>query len=65
MNITTGDWNCHNCGWKGNVRAFERKREDKHYQKPPQDVLKNIEVKQKRLNGLVDVVYRKKRLINL
>lgn len=47
VNITTGEYNCHNCGWKGNVRSFERKRENKKYEKPPQDVLKNIEVKEK------------------
>ena len=44
-NILTG--NCHNCGWKGNVRAFERKRDTKKYEKPPQDVLRNIELKSK------------------
>lgn len=47
VNITTGEYRCHNCGWKGNVRAFERKRENKNYEKPPQDVLKNIELKEK------------------
>lgn len=47
VNITEGEWMCHNCGWKGNVRAFERKRENKKYEKPPQDVLKNIELKEK------------------
>lgn len=47
VNITTGEYNCHNCGWKGNVRSFERKRENKKYEKPPQDVLKNIELKEK------------------
>lgn len=45
VNITTGEFCCHNCGWKGNVRAFERKRETKKYEKPPQDVLKNNELK--------------------
>jgi twinkle protein len=47
VNITTGEWNCHNCGWKGNVRAHERKRESRNYEKPPSDVLKNIELKSK------------------
>jgi twinkle protein len=47
VNITTGEYCCHNCGWKGNVRAFERKRDTKKYEKPPQDVLRNIEVKEK------------------
>ena len=46
VNITTGEWNCHNCGWKGNVRAFERKRENKKYEKPDANMLKNIELKE-------------------
>ena len=45
VNINEGEYNCHNCGWKGNVRSFERKRENKKYEKPPQDVLKNMEEK--------------------
>lgn len=47
VNITTGEFNCHNCGWKGNVRAHERTREQKKYEKPPQDVLKSIELKER------------------
>jgi twinkle protein len=46
VNITTGEWNCHNCGWKGNVRAQERKRESRVYEKPPVDVLQNTELKE-------------------
>lgn len=46
VNITNGEYNCHNCGWKGNVRAFERKRENKSYQKPPQHMIKNIALKE-------------------
>lgn len=45
VNITTGEFNCHHCGWKGNVRAHERKREKKEYNKPPADVLRNLELK--------------------
>ncbi len=47
VNITTGEFSCHNCGWKGNVRAMERKRENKKYEKPPQDVIKNSDLKEK------------------
>lgn len=47
VNITTGDYCCHHCGWKGNVRSLERKREDKIYDKPPPDVIKNIELKER------------------
>lgn len=47
VNITTGDFNCHNCGYHGNVRAHERKREKKNYEKPPADVIKNIQLKEK------------------
>lgn len=47
VNITTGEFNCHNCGWKGNVRAFERKREQKNYIKPDQNLIKAIALKEK------------------
>lgn len=45
VNITTGEFNCHNCGWKGNVRHKERARDKKPYERPPSDILKNIELK--------------------
>ncbi len=49
VNITTGEYKCHNtgCEFRGNVRSFERKRENKKAVLPPQDVLKAIEVKEK------------------
>lgn len=49
VNITTGEYKCHNpgCEFKGNVRSFERKRDEKKYERPPQDILKSIEVKEK------------------
>jgi twinkle protein len=47
VNITTGDYKCHNpgCDFKGNVRTFERKRDVKKFELPPQDILKSIELK--------------------
>jgi twinkle protein len=45
VNITTGEYNCHNCGFKGNVRSHDRKKEQKEYQRPPQDVIENIQLK--------------------
>jgi len=47
VNINEGEYNCHNCGWKGNVRAFERKRENKKFQKPDPSMLKDIAIKEK------------------
>tara|TARA_R110000868_G_scaffold36279_7_gene128949 strand:- start:2090 stop:3931 length:1842 start_codon:yes stop_codon:yes gene_type:complete len=47
VNITAGEFCCHNCGWKGNVRSHERQREGKKYEKPSKEILKNIEVKDK------------------
>lgn len=48
VNITNGEWNCHNCGWKGNVRSdFTRKKEVKIYQKPDPNIIKQITVKEK------------------
>lgn len=29
VNITTGEYNCHNCGWKGNVRGMLAKEQKK------------------------------------
>lgn len=48
VNITTGEYKCHNtgCEFKGNVRSLERKRENKKFEKPPQDVLKAIQIKE-------------------
>lgn len=46
VNITAGDYRCHNCGWKGNVRSFERRIEKKKYEKPPQHMIKSITRKQ-------------------
>lgn len=45
VNITTGDFNCHNCGWKGNVRSHDRKRDAKRYEKPPNHLIKSIQLK--------------------
>lgn len=49
VNVTTGEYNCHNCGWKGNVRTFERKREQKSYEKPGKDYLQAIALKERTL----------------
>lgn len=47
VNITNGDYHCHNCGWKGNVRAHDRSHATKKiYEKPPQDVINNIQLKE-------------------
>lgn len=46
VNITAGDYHCHHCGWKGNVRAIERKIERKKYDKPPQHLIQNITLKE-------------------
>lgn len=44
VNITTGEYNCHNCGWKGNVRSFVKKENAKHYEKPDQNMIRNMEL---------------------
>jgi len=47
VNISQGDYNCHNCGWMGNVRAFVPKNTIKKFEKPSQDMLKGIELNEK------------------
>lgn len=56
VNITTGEYKCHNtgCEFRGNVRSFERKRDDKKAVLPPQDVLKSIEVKERAVKWFSD-----------
>jgi len=42
VNINTGEYNCHNCGWKGNVRSFERKEAKKKYERPDPNIIRSI-----------------------
>ena len=45
VNVTTGEYCCHNCSWKGNVRSFTPKREFKKYTKPSPEIIKSIQVR--------------------
>lgn len=47
VNVTTGEYNCHNCGWQGNVRERERKRDEKHYERPTKDYLQALALKER------------------
>lgn len=47
VNITEGTYCCHNCGFKGNVKTFEKKHESKKYERPPQSMLKDIQLSEK------------------
>lgn len=49
VNVTTGEFKCHNtgCEFRGNVRSQERKREPKTAVRPPQDIMRFIEMKEK------------------
>lgn len=47
VNISSGLYKCHNCGWSGCVANKDRQREAKEYSKPPQELLNNIEIKDK------------------
>lgn len=47
VNVTEGTYNCHHCGWKGNVRAFERKEASKKYFRPDKSLLENIKLNEK------------------
>lgn len=47
VSITTGQYHCHNCGWKGNVRSPERKRDNREYSKPTDEIIRNIELKER------------------
>lgn len=47
VNVTTGEYHCHNCQWRGNVRLFEKRRETKIYDKPDRAMMQNAELKEK------------------
>jgi len=47
VQISQGSYRCHNCGWKGNVRSFVPKESVKKFEKPSQDMLKNIELNER------------------
>ena len=47
VSITEGVYNCHNCGWKGNVKNFDRKESKKAFSKPEQSMLKHIDLSEK------------------
>lgn len=47
VNVTTGEYHCHNCQWRGNVRHFEKRRETKIYDKPDRVMMQNAELKEK------------------
>jgi len=46
VNITEGKYNCHHCGWKGNVKSFQVK-EQKNYTKPDQSMFKHTQLSEK------------------
>lgn len=41
VNVTTGEYHCHNCQWRGNVRHFEKRRETKVYERPDKSMMKS------------------------
>lgn len=47
VNVTSGEFNCHNCAWKGNVRFTEKRKQEKVFQKPSPQMLKSIELNDK------------------
>ena len=47
VNITEGIYNCHNCGWKGNVKNFDRSSQKKNYSKPDASMFKHIDLSEK------------------
>ncbi|MEY4333377.1 MAG: hypothetical protein RLZZ196_2120 [Bacteroidota bacterium] len=44
--ISEGKYNCHNCGWGGNVRTFVKKEPMKEYKKPNKEDFKNTQIRQ-------------------
>lgn len=47
VNISDGSYCCHNCGWKGTVKAFEKSEQRRNYSKPEQSMLKHIQLSER------------------
>lgn len=47
VNITSGEFCCHHCSWKGNVKTFEKTNNRKDFKKPDQSLLKEIQLTEK------------------
>ena len=47
VNITNGDYCCHNCGWKGNVRFTDKRTEVKKYERPSREQWENQQLNER------------------
>ncbi len=47
VNVTEGTYNCHHCGWRGNVKSFERRESSKKYSRPDKSMLENIQLNER------------------
>lgn len=47
VNVTEGTYNCHHCGWKGNVKSFERKDVAKKYLRPDKSMMAGVQLNEK------------------
>lgn len=47
VNITNGEYCCHNCSWKGNVRFTEKRADVKKYQRPSKDQWENLQLNER------------------
>lgn len=47
VNITTGEYCCHNCSWKGNVRFTEKKADIKKYERPTREQWENQQLNER------------------
>ena len=45
VNISQGNYNCHNCGWGGNVRTFVKREPAKEYKKPSKQEFENAKLR--------------------
>lgn len=50
VNITTGEYCCHNCSWKGNVRFTDKRTDDKKYLKPTKEQWENQQLNDRIVN---------------
>ena len=67
INITEGLYNCHKCGWSGNLNQYNKTMSKRNYKKPQKDRLKKLTTNGKEFlnsRGITDDVIKNNKIVS-
>lgn len=67
INTKEGLYNCHKCGWSGNLKQYNKTMSKKNYKKPQKDRLKKLTTNGKQFlnsRGITDEVISKNKIVS-